>query len=75
VILTPNKNFSLKETALYQSVKVMEVLSGNYDVHPLDLYGAVGKEFNSISDFIDCLKVLYILEKLSINDAGMIEVA
>lgn len=63
----PNKLYSYKESTLSKLPAILARL----EIEPLtvlELYNTIGKEFDDISDYIECLDCLYILERIDIDE-------
>lgn len=70
----PNKIVSYKESTLSKAVELLEILSKN-DMNIMDLYNASKKQYNSVSDFIETLDCLYLLNKIVfIEESEMIHI-
>lgn len=66
----PNKIISLNESCLYKSAILISKLKNN--THVIELYKANSKIFFDISEFIDALDLLFVLEKIIISDDGVL---
>ena len=65
-MLVPNKTFTLDETTLYKTTKLLPVLDKNLKI--IDLYNLKRKEIESVSDFIDSLCLLFVIGKIDFNE-------
>lgn len=58
----PNKLFELKETVIFDGIKVLEALEEDMSV--LDLYKKCKSKCNGTQEFLDALAVLYAIGKI-----------
>lgn len=58
----PNKLFEFKETVIFDSIKVLEVLEDDMSV--LDLYKRCKGKCNGTQEFLDALAGLYAIGKI-----------
>ena len=70
----PNKIVSYNESILNKAVVLLEILSKN-DMNIMDLYDASKKQYKSVSDYIETLDCLYLLNKIVfIEESEMIHI-
>jgi hypothetical protein len=70
----PNKTISLPESYLYKSALLLSKI--NKSISVISLYEANKNTFIDISDFIDALNLLYVLNKIDIDfDTGIVKYA
>lgn len=70
----PNKTISLPESCLYKSALLLSKI--NKSISVISLYEGNKKTFIDISDFIDALNLLYVLNKIDIDfDTGIVKYA
>jgi hypothetical protein len=73
-VLMPNKTISLPESYLYKSALLLSKI--NKSISVISLYEANKNTFIDISDFIDALNLLYVLNKIDIDfDTGIVKYA
>ncbi|CNJ23635.1 TPA: hypothetical protein SK286_001299 [Yersinia enterocolitica] len=73
-MLIPNKTISLDESTLYKAAQLLHLLKNNIDL--IVLYSLVNKEFTEVTEFIDTLDLLFVLDKIKLNhNSGEIEIA
>lgn len=70
----PNKIVSYDESILSKAVVLLEILSKK-DMNIMDLYSASKKQYKSVSDYIETLDCLYLLNKIVfIEESEMIHI-
>ena len=70
----PNKTISLPESCLYKSALLISKINKSTSV--ISLYEDNKKTFIDISEFIDALNLLYVLNKIDIDfDTGIVKYA
>ncbi len=70
----PNKIVSYDESILSKAVVLLEILSKK-DMNIMDLYNASKKQYKSVSDYIETLDCLYLLNKIVfIEESEMIHI-
>lgn len=70
----PNKIVSYDESILSKGVVLLEILSKN-DMNIMDLYNVSKKQYKSVSDYIEALDCLYLLNKIVfIEESEMIHI-
>ena len=70
----PNKIVSYNESNLSKAVVLLEILSKN-DMNIMDLYSSSKKQYKSVSDYIETLDCLYMLNKIVfIEESEMIHI-
>jgi hypothetical protein len=73
-LITPNKVITLRESALGKTPMILRAKGAQ--VNLASLYRMVGKEFESIDQFLLTLDVLYVLGRIDIDFAtGMVTYA
>lgn len=73
-MILPNKIISLEDSCLPKAAKLLEVIEGNDSVQAI--YHRHKKAFSDISEFIDALDLLFVLEKIQVNlTTGVIQLA
>lgn len=68
----PDKLINYNESILPKVVLILEAIS-NYKSNIITLYYTLEKEFENIFEYLDALVLLYILDKIRINNKGEIE--
>jgi hypothetical protein len=73
-MLAPSKITPIIESIFYKA----STLGGRLDsdVHLIELYEKVRRDFGSLPDFIEALELLYVLGRIDFNDQnGVIKIA
>ncbi|MDR2407715.1 MAG: hypothetical protein LBE13_06355 [Bacteroidales bacterium] len=63
----PNKVISVKESILWKLVKIIEILN-SHSMLIITLWGKVSHHFDDINQFIFCLELLYVMDKLEYSE-------
>jgi hypothetical protein len=69
-MITPNKVIPLEGSALGLVGLILE--KGPKPISLLGLYGAVADEFESADQFILSMDVLYLLDRIDVDEAGLV---
>jgi len=73
-MLVPNKIMPLGETCLYRAAKLLPKLEAEICI--TELYISEKKSFTDLADFIDVLDLLFVLDKIIIDqDNRIIKIA
>lgn len=63
----PNKLFNYHESIISKFPIVLNELKENKDMSVCQLFVCIGSKFDSITEFIEALECLYLLEKINYN--------
>lgn len=70
-MIVPNKATPLRESILF---KMLSILEKDFEaIGLLELYDEVSHLFEGIDEFVFSLDVLFILEKIKVNEKGILE--
>lgn len=70
-MIVPNKATPLRESILF---KMLAILEEDFEaIGLLELYDEVSHLFEGIDEFVFSLDVLFILEKIKVNEKGILE--
>jgi len=70
-VIVPNKATPLKESILF---KMLAILEEDFEIIGLlELYDETSHLFEGIDEFVFSLDVLFILEKIKVNEKGILE--
>ncbi|WNK40737.1 ABC-three component system middle component 7 [Pantoea agglomerans] len=70
-MIVPNKATPLKESILF---KMLAILEEDFEIIGLlELYDETSHLFEGIDEFVFSLDVLFILEKIKVNEKGILE--
>lgn len=70
-MIVPNKATPLRESILF---KMLAILEEDFEaIGLLELYDKVSHLFEGIDEFVFSLDVLFIIEKIKINEEGILE--
>lgn len=70
-MILPNKSIPFKKTVLY---KMLSILDLDFSEIPIsDLYKRTSKRFDGIDEFVYAIDLLYVLDKISINEFGLVK--
>ncbi|WP_289693427.1 ABC-three component system middle component 7 [Escherichia coli] len=70
-MIVPNKATSLRESILF---KMLAILEDDFEkIGLLELYDKVSHLFDGIDEFVFSLDVLFIIEKIRVNEKGIVE--
>lgn len=70
-MIVPNKATPLKESILF---KMLAILEKDFEIIGLlELYDETSHLFEGIDEFVFSLDVLFILEKIKVNEKGILE--
>lgn len=70
-MIVPNKAIPLKESILF---KMLAILEEDFEIIGLlELYDETSHLFEGIDEFVFSLDVLFILEKIKMNEKGILE--
>ncbi len=70
-MIVPNKATPLRESILF---KMLTILEEDFEtIGLLELYDEVSHLFEGIDEFVFSLDVLFIIEKIKINEKGILE--
>ncbi|MGS4681567.1 ABC-three component system middle component 7 [Enterobacter soli] len=70
-MIVPNKATPLRESILF---KMLTILEEDFEtIGLLELYDKVSHLFEGIDEFVFSLDVLFIIEKIKINEKGILE--
>lgn len=64
-MITPNKFASFEQSSISKLPKILEALPVTDGL--AELYEKVEKNFEDISEFIVCIDVLYVLDRIELN--------
>lgn len=64
----PNKIFELKETVIYDCLKIMEIIKEDTSIP--ELYKTCIDKCNGLQEFLDALDVLYAMGKIEYDYEG-----
>jgi superfamily I DNA and/or RNA helicase len=65
--MLPNKVISVKDSILWKLIKVVDALKSK-SMLVLSLWEKASSEFEDINQFIFCLEVLYVLDKIEYSE-------
>lgn len=70
-MIVPNKATPLRESILF---KMLAILEEDFEtIELLELYDKVSHLFEGIDEFVFSLDVLFIIEKINVNEKGILE--
>ncbi|CDQ17563.1 TPA: hypothetical protein NPP59_004999 [Klebsiella pneumoniae] len=70
-MIVPNKATPLRESILF---KMLAILEEDFEtIGLLELYDEVSHLFEGIDEFVFSLDVLFIIEKIKVNEKGILE--
>lgn len=70
-MIVPNKATPLRESILF---KMLAILEEDFEaIGLLELYDKVSHLFEGIDEFVFSLDVLFIIEKIKVNEEGILE--
>ncbi|HHX8605672.1 TPA: ABC-three component system middle component 7 [Vibrio alginolyticus] len=70
-MILPNKSIPFKKTVLYKMLSILEL---DFNEVPIsDLYKRTSKRFDGIDEFVYAIDLLYVLDKISINEFGLVK--
>lgn len=70
-MIVPNKATPLRESILF---KMLAILENDFEtIGLLELYDEVSHLFEGIDEFVFSLDVLFIIEKIKVNEKGILE--
>lgn len=70
-MIVPNKATALRESILF---KMLAILEDDFErIGLLELYDKVSHLFDGIDEFVFSLDVLFIIEKIRVNEKGILE--
>ncbi|MCW7683149.1 ABC-three component system middle component 7 [Serratia marcescens] len=70
-MIVPNKATPLRESILF---KMLAILEEDFEtIGLLELYDKVSHLFEGIDEFVFSLDVLFIIEKIKVNEKGILE--
>ncbi|PTP93877.1 ABC-three component system middle component 7 [Vibrio splendidus] len=70
-MILPNKSLPFKKTIVFKMVYILEADFDEITVS--DLYKKTKSKFDNLDEFVCALDVLYVLDKVEINEIGIIK--
>lgn len=70
-MIVPNKATPLRESILFKMLAILE--KDFEEIGLLELYDEVSHLFEGIDEFVFSLDVLFIIEKIKVNEKGILE--
>lgn len=67
----PSKVTSFRESSLYEMLVILKKLDAR-PMKPEELLKSVNNQFEDVGEFLETLDLLYMLNKISVNDEGVL---
>ncbi|MBB1123801.1 hypothetical protein B6U61_06090 [Ligilactobacillus salivarius] len=67
----PSKVTSFRESSLYKMLVILKKLDAR-PMKPEELLKSVNNQFEDVGEFLETLDLLYMLNKISVNDEGVL---
>ena len=68
----PSKVTSFRESSLYKMLVILKKLDAR-PMKPEELLKSVNNQFEDVGEFLETLDLLYMLNKISVNDEGVLK--
>lgn len=70
-MILPNKSLPFKRTVIFKMISILDV---DFEQMPVsELYKKTKNKFDNLDEFVCALDVLYVLDKVEINEIGIVK--